>query len=60
MSLKISYLFNELHGLEMFEIRFGDKVHTVNTFYVNRRAPLRPWCVNSKENTTIYEFSVLQ
>ena len=34
LGLKISYLVSELHELKIFEIRFGGKVHAVNTYYV--------------------------
>ena len=37
LGLKISYLASELHELKIFEIRFGEKVHAVNTYYVNIR-----------------------
>ena len=33
-AIKISYLVSKSHGLKIFEIRFGEKVHAVNTFYV--------------------------
>ena len=33
-AIKLSYLVSELHLLKIFVIRFGEKVHAVNTFYV--------------------------
>ena len=33
-AIKISNLLSELPGLKIFVIRFGEKVHIVNTYYV--------------------------
>ena len=35
--MNLTYLLVGLYGLKIFEIRFGEKVHIVSTYYVKHR-----------------------
>ena len=52
--INLSYLVNGLHGLKIFEIRFGGKVHIVQGSNVNHKKYIASNC---KKSCSIVEYS---